>query len=72
MRLGRIGAGLALLMLGSVAAGCGDGQPPPQALGEVAGPGCAGPDTGGRGDRLEPRLDSLLGVEADDGSPSDS
>lgn len=38
MRLGRIGAGLALLMLGSVAVGCGDGMPAPQAQGEVAGP----------------------------------
>lgn len=38
MRLGRIGAGLALLMLGSVAVGCGDGQPAPQAQGEVIGP----------------------------------
>jgi hypothetical protein len=38
MRLGRIGAGLVLLMVGSVVAGCGDGVPAPQAQGEVAGP----------------------------------
>ncbi len=38
MWLGRIGAGLALLMLGSVAAGCGGGLAAPQAQGEVAGP----------------------------------
>lgn len=38
MGLGRIGAGLALLMVGLVAVGCGDGIPAPQAQGEVAGP----------------------------------